>query len=174
MPATFEFAAPAFGIQPALNSRTPRSCGPALRRRRLESFSQQVRQSRHGPLTVLPLGTLLSSNHPQTVPLQSRCQLLPQPGLAKRTQGLGTLQVESQLHSRIGGIHSLPARTRGPGEPPLQLSGWDHQTVIDRQILNHAPSPASTESDLGSLGPLRGNDEPTLFLAGGRNPPQPS
>ena len=174
MPATFEFAALAFGIQPALNSRTPRSCGPALRRRRLESFSQQVRQSRHGPLTVLPLGTLLSSNHPQAVPLQSRCQLLPQPGLAERTQGLRTLQVKSQFHSRIGGVHSLPARARGPREPPLQLSRWNHQTVIDRQILNHTPTPMSTESDLDSLGPLRGNDEPTLFLAGGRNPPQPS
>ena len=174
MPATFELAALAFGIQPALNSRTPRSCGPALRRRRFKPLPQQIGQSRHSPLTVLPLRTFLSRNHPQAVPLQARRQVLTQAGLAKGTKGLGTFQVKSQLHSGVSGVHSLPTRTRGPGKPPLQLSSWDHQTVIDRQILNHAPTPTSTESDEGSLGPLRSNDEPTLFLAGGRNPPQPS
>ena len=174
MATTFEFAAPAFGLQSPFDCSTSWTCGPALRRRRLEPLPQQIGQSRHGPLTVLPLRTLLSRNHPQAVPLQTRRQMLTQAGLAKGTQSLGTLQVKSQLHSGIGGVHSLPTRTRGPGKPPLQLSGWDHQTVVDRQILNHAPTPTSTGSGNSSLRPLRANDEPTLFLAGGRIPPQPS
>ena len=174
MSAALEFTAPAFGLKPPFDGSTARTCGSSPGRRRLETLSQQIRQSSQRPLTVLPLGTLLSRNNPQTVPLDSRRQLVTQASLAERTKDPGILQVESQLHPGISGIHTLPPRTRGPGETPLQLRGWNHQTVIDRQILNHAPLPKRTGSGASSLRQAQANHGSTLFLAGRKNLSQPS
>ena len=154
MSAALELAAPALGIEPAFYSCTPRTGRTALGWGWLQPFPQPIRQTRHRPLTVLPLRSFLSDHNPEAAILQMRRQLLLQPRLAKRTQHLELST--SNRSSTLESVVFAPCPWAGcAGEAPVQLVSWNHQAFVDSQLLNQNNAPpclATSSTPPESLG----------------------
>jgi hypothetical protein len=52
----------------------------------------------------------------------------------ERTDGAGSFQIKTQLNSGLNLIDVLASWPDRPGKAPLQLSRWDHQMGVNRQI----------------------------------------
>jgi hypothetical protein len=105
-----------------------------------------LRQAFEGDLAVAGLRALVAHDYPD-----GRAELVQQAGSLTRAHDGGPGYVKNQLHSGVGGVGVLPARSSAGAETPLELSGRDDKPATNPKAVLDVHHHHLASKDNGSL-----------------------